>query len=69
MASLGRTAVCAQKDKGMQTQECMNGEKIHYSFLDLIGSPPLMNLRGSIYIPSIGSEGSSQSIFKHMEGQ
>ena len=59
MESLGRATMCAQKDKGMQTQACMNGATIHYSFLALIGSPPLMNPRGSIYSPSIGNEGSS----------
>ena len=69
MASLGRASIAAQKDKGTQTQACMNGAQIHYSFLSLISSPPLMHPRGSIYSPSIGSEGSSQSVSKHMEGQ
>ena len=69
MESLGRAAMCAQKDKGMQTQECMNGETIYYSFFSLIRSPPLMHLRGTIYNPSMGSEGSIQSISRYMEGQ
>ena len=69
MEILGRAAMCAQKDKGTQTQACMNGETMNYSFLSLKCSPPLMHRRGSIYIPSIGNEGSSQSISKNMEGQ
>ena len=28
MEILGREGMCAQKDKGMQTQACMNGETI-----------------------------------------
>ena len=69
MASLGRESMTIQKYKGMQTQECMNGAQIHYSFLALISSPPPMHPRGSIYSPSIGSEGSIQSVSRHMEGQ
>ena len=68
MASLGRATMCAQKDKGMQTQACMNGATMNYSFLSLKFSPPLMHPRGSIYSPSIGNEGSSWSVSMHMEG-
>ena len=42
---------------------------MNYSFLALKCSPPSMHPRGSKYIPSIGSEGSSRSISRHMEGQ
>ena len=66
MASLGRASMVAQNDKGMQTQACMNGAQIHYSLLALISSPPLMHPRGSIYSPSIGSEGSSQSVSRYI---
>ena len=59
---------------------CSNGQRdadssmyewaqIHYSFHSLISSPPLMHPSGSIYIPSIGSEGSSWGVSKPMEGQ
>ena len=40
-----------------------------YSSFVVISSPPLMHLSSSIYSPSIGSEGSIQSVSKHMEGQ
>ena len=69
MERLGRVVMCAQKHKGMHIQACVNGETIHYHFLALIGSFPLMHKKGSIYIPSIGNEGSSQSVSWHMEGQ
>ena len=69
MASLGREAMCARKEKGMHTQEFMNGAKNNYSFLALKCSPPPMHPRGLIYSPSIGNEGSIQSISRHMEGQ
>ena len=68
MTSLERETMCAQKDKGMHTQSCMNGATIHYSFLALICFPPLMHLIGSIHSPSIGNEGSIQSVSRHMEG-
>ena len=69
MASLGRVSMGAQMNKGMQTQACMNGAQIHYSFLALIIYSPLMHPRGSIYIPSIRSESSIRSVSRHMEGQ
>ena len=69
MTSLERETMCAQKDKGMQNQAYMNGGTMNYSFLALKWSSPLMHPRGSIYSPSIGSEGSSWSISRHMEGQ
>ena len=69
MESLGRASMAAQKDKGMQTEACMNGAQIHYSFVSLIISPPLMHPRGSTYSPSIGSEGSIQNFSMHMECQ
>jgi len=46
-----------------------NGETMNYSFLALTCSPPSMHPRGSIYIPSIGSEGLIRSVSRHMEGQ
>ena len=42
---------------------------MNYRFLALQCSPPLMHPRGSIYCPSIGNEGSSRSVSRHMEGQ
>ena len=69
MEILGRESMADQKDKGMQTQACMNGAQIHYNFLSLISSPPLMHPRGSIYSPSIGSEWSIQSVSRNIEGQ
>ena len=67
--NLGKKINEYSKDKGIQTQVCKNGAHIHYSFFSLTISPPLMHPSSSIYIPSIGSEGSSQSISRHMEGQ
>ena len=69
MEILGRETMCAQKDKGMQNQACTNGAQIHYNFLSLISSPPLMHPRGSIYNHSIGNECPSHSISRNMEGQ
>ena len=69
MEIFGRASMDAQQEKWMQTQACINGGQIHNSFLVLINSPPLMHSRGSIYSPSIGNEGSSQSVSRHMEGQ
>ena len=42
---------------------------MNYSFLSIQRYPPLMHPKGSIYIPSIENEGSSQIISSHMEGQ
>ena len=66
---LGKSINGCSKDKGMQTQVCKNGVQIHYSFFSLTISPPLMHPISSIYSPSIGSEGSSWSVSRHMEGQ
>ena len=35
MESLGGVVMCAQKDKGMQTQACMNEATMNYSLLAL----------------------------------
>ena len=56
------------RTKGMQTQAYVNEAQMNYSFLSLLFSPPPMYPRGPIYIPSIGSEGSSRIVSKHMEG-
>ena len=66
---LGKSINGCSKDKGMNTQVCKNGAQIHYSSFSLRSSPPLMHPSSSIYIPSIGSEGLSRSISRHMEGQ
>ena len=59
----------AHKDKGMHTQSCVNGAQMNYSFVALFNSPPPMYQRDPIYIPSIGSEGSSRIFSRHMEVQ
>ena len=35
MSTFGREKMCAQKDKGMQTQVCMNEATMNYCFLAL----------------------------------
>ena len=35
MEILGRAAMCSQKEKGMQSQVCMNEATMNYSFLAL----------------------------------
>ena len=64
---LGKSINGFSKDKAMQTQVFKNGAQIHYSFFALTNSPPLMHQSSSIYSPSMGSEGLSQSISRHME--
>ena len=66
---LGKSINGCSKDKAMHTKLCKNGAQIHYSFFSLTSYPPLMHLSISIYIPSIGSEGSSQSVSRPKEGQ
>ena len=56
-------------EQGMQTQAYVNKAQMNYSFPALFNSPPPMYPRGPIYIPSIGIEGSSWSVSRHMEGQ
>ena len=51
MERLGRASMGAHKEKGMQTQACMNGAQMNYSFLSLFNSPSLMHPRGPIYSP------------------
>ena len=67
--NLGKSINGCSKDKGMRTQVCKNGTQIYYSFLAFTSSPPLMHPSNSIHNPSIGGEGSSQSVSRHMEGQ
>ena len=69
MASLGRASMGDHTNKGMHTQACMNEAQMNYSFLALFNSPPPMYPRGPIYNPSIGSEGSSESVSRNIEGQ
>ena len=67
--SLGKSIDDFSKDKGMQTQVCKNGAQFHYNFFGLTSSPPSILPSSSIYSPSMRSEGSNQSISRHMEGQ
>ena len=67
--SLGNNTNGFFKDKGMQTQAYKNGAQFHYNIFALQNSPPLMLHNSSIYSPSMGSEGSKQSVSRHMEGQ
>jgi len=64
-----RNNVCSKGQRDADSSISENGAALNYSFLALKCSPPSIHPRGSIYSPSIGNEGSSQSVFKHMEGQ
>ena len=68
-ASLGNNPIGCFKDKGMQTQAYKIGAQIRYNLFAIQSSPPLMLHSISIYSPSMGSEGSNQSVSRHMEGQ
>ena len=64
-----RKNVCSKGQRDADSSISENGAALNYSFLALKCSPPSIHPRGSIYSPSIGKEGSIQSVSKHMEGQ
>ena len=67
--NLGNRTNGCFKEKGIHTQAYKNGEQFHYNSFALQNSPPSMLYTSSIYRSSMGSEGSNQSVSRHMEGQ